>query len=60
MLQNEVRDTPQGESVYNFEGKKTEKKQDVVNSIMLSQVFAHALYDVLAPDSMIRSNYCIF
>lgn len=61
MLQNEVRDTPLGESVYNFEGKKTEKKkQDVVNSIMLSQLFAHALYDVLAPDSMIRSNYCIF
>lgn len=46
MLQNEVRDTPQGESVYNFEWKKT-KKQDVVNSIMLSQLFAHALYHVL-------------
>lgn len=53
MLQNEVRDTPQGESVYNFEGKKNKKKkQDVVNSIMLSQLFAHALYDVSAPDSM--------
>lgn len=51
MLQNEVRDTPQGESVYNYEGEK-KQKQDVVNSIMLSQLFAHALYDVLAPDSM--------
>lgn len=30
MLQNEVRDTPLGESVYNFEGKKTEKKNKML------------------------------